>query len=210
VIAAVLVIPAEGDPGGLLREGPCGARPPTVCRRRYEDNEAESWRPFLPDLAPKRTGWRTERALVLAWGGDVVAEGRNSAARAVAAAAETSHSTKAGAARYHRVELRDPRPVCVPHRHGGSALRLDGWCAGCMRESDGAWGPSFQHEEWLLPYVNGNYVGANEIGRLDHGAPGTHGERIVDVHALGIALVARGLASRVVLLDAKGREVAGG
>ena len=32
MVKAILLIPTEGHPHGLLREGPCGARPPTASR----------------------------------------------------------------------------------------------------------------------------------------------------------------------------------
>ncbi len=56
----VLLVPAEGDPHGLLREGPCGARPPMAWMN-----------------GPRWVfGWASERAhvraLVLAWGGKPV------------------------------------------------------------------------------------------------------------------------------------------
>ena len=65
-VDAVLLVPAEGDPHGLLREGPCGARPPKAIE-------------VLPGVW--REGWGAHegkpgrRALVLAWGGKPVAEG---------------------------------------------------------------------------------------------------------------------------------------
>lgn len=83
-VCAVLLVPAEGDPLGLLREGPCGARPP-IAEHVAEDmhgkgcKRTREW--FAPPqrtccsmaglsmLAPHR------RALVLAWDGEVVPEG---------------------------------------------------------------------------------------------------------------------------------------
>lgn len=68
-VAAVLLVPGEGDPHGLLREGACGAMPPTV---RLLGGH---W----------RNGWRNEgtlpAALVLAWDGKVVVEGCDRASR---------------------------------------------------------------------------------------------------------------------------------
>jgi hypothetical protein len=66
-IKAVLLIPDEGDPFELLKEGPCGARPPMACSdgkrwRSWDDNAW--WWPTPP----------TRVALVLAWNGAVVAE----------------------------------------------------------------------------------------------------------------------------------------
>ena len=65
-IKAVLLVPERDDPHGLLREGPCGARPPMAFLWRATDR----WLPMsLGDetIAP--------RALVLAWDGKPVAEG---------------------------------------------------------------------------------------------------------------------------------------
>ncbi len=64
-VVAVLLVPAEGDPHGLIAEGPCGARPPVAYRdlnRWTDDPPATVWPP-----APF--------ALVLAWEGKPVAEG---------------------------------------------------------------------------------------------------------------------------------------
>lgn len=79
LIRAVLLIPAEGDPHGLLADGLCGARPPTAWRR-----PSGVW---LPHDALTRTtlgrGWAVEvataeewpQALVLARDGAPVREG---------------------------------------------------------------------------------------------------------------------------------------
>ena len=77
-VQAVLLIPAAGDPHGLLREGPCGARPPMVYEG-WEGDPLRSWwttasatanasARFYPSRAHRR-------ALVLAWDGEPVAEG---------------------------------------------------------------------------------------------------------------------------------------
>jgi hypothetical protein len=73
-IKAILLVPAEDDPHGLLAEGPCGARPPLACWdgerwRSWTDNGW--WWPVVPG----------RRALVLAWGGKTVAEGLDRANR---------------------------------------------------------------------------------------------------------------------------------
>ena len=62
MIAAILLVPAEGDPHGLLAEGPCGARPPMAWLRGRRDG---IWRPapWFPD--EREPLW----ALVLAWDG---------------------------------------------------------------------------------------------------------------------------------------------
>ena len=83
-IKAVLLIPAEGDPFGLLAEGPCGARPPTaafwMCRQGHQEHG--TWMGIAggcphPDhegrLRPLRIGAGLS-ALVLAWDGGTVAE----------------------------------------------------------------------------------------------------------------------------------------
>lgn len=97
-IHAVLLVPAEGDPHGLLREGPCGARPPMVWTLRCE-RCGDIW---VPRGGPsskaafqahrhhwERTGlnartacrWQGPTALVLAWGGQPVPEGMDRLAR---------------------------------------------------------------------------------------------------------------------------------
>lgn len=73
-IHGVLLVPEEGDPHELLREGPCGARPPMAYRFRKEDT---TWRPD-----PGRWG---QRALVLAWDGEPVVEGLDRFRRATGA-----------------------------------------------------------------------------------------------------------------------------
>ena len=69
-IKAVLLVPEKGDRHGLLREGPCGARPPMatpnpMCPGHWQ---AHAWPgPCCVSGAP--------HALVLAWDGEPVAEG---------------------------------------------------------------------------------------------------------------------------------------
>lgn len=94
-IHAVLLVPTDGDPLGLLRSGPCGARPPVVAEAGIAssdsgdvDLDSERW-------AMTHLGWRdvpwahTEehpecrRALVLAWGGAPVAEGMDRLGRSM-------------------------------------------------------------------------------------------------------------------------------
>lgn len=64
-IVAVLVVPSDGDPGGLLREGPCLARAPFVQR----PGPTAHWLPTLTFYAS------AEKALVLWWDGRFVPEG---------------------------------------------------------------------------------------------------------------------------------------
>ncbi len=90
-IKAILLIPAKGDPHNLLKEGPCGARPPTaafwMCRQGHQEHG--TWMGIAggcphPDhegrLRPLRIGTGLS-ALVLAWDGQPVAEGLDRANR---------------------------------------------------------------------------------------------------------------------------------
>lgn len=85
-VHAVLLVPHEGDPLGLLANGPCGARPPT----RAESPEIEGRPRWVSeaklneyDLLRRRGAqwvppfdWEdARRALVLAWDGKPVADG---------------------------------------------------------------------------------------------------------------------------------------
>lgn len=87
-VHAVLLVPAEGDPHGLLAEGPCGARPPMVVKvgdrwynpwlslHRGVPNEQEV-RPTDPYVVHRLTEWAIDAiplptALVLAWDGKPV------------------------------------------------------------------------------------------------------------------------------------------
>lgn len=72
-IVAVLVVPAEGDPGGLLAPGACGSVPPSAWVRRY--GRGARWTPGL-------SGHRTPGdALPLWWDGALVPEGWDRARR---------------------------------------------------------------------------------------------------------------------------------
>ncbi len=65
-IHAVLLVPHEGDPLGLLREGPCGARPPRAQRGWCNRSQAHDlWE-------PSEGSARAARALVLGWDGEVL------------------------------------------------------------------------------------------------------------------------------------------
>ena len=63
---AILLVPAEGDPRGLLKEGPCGARPPMAYWYK---------RAWAPCTAKSAHSHDKRRALVLAWDGKPVREG---------------------------------------------------------------------------------------------------------------------------------------
>ncbi len=65
-IKAILLVPAEGDPHGLLSEGPCGARPPLAYWYK------RAWAPCTARAAHSHD---KRRALVLAWDGKPVREG---------------------------------------------------------------------------------------------------------------------------------------
>jgi len=78
-IRAVLLVPEEGDLHGLLREGPCGARPPMVWE--YQMGQERRW--IMPRYADEWEAYATgRRALVLARDGEVVTEGVDAALRA--------------------------------------------------------------------------------------------------------------------------------
>jgi hypothetical protein len=68
-IKAVLLVPEEGDPHGLLKDGPCGARPPTAWMLTRESGR---WYPGWAEDAQPYGVWQS--ALVLAWDGKPVAE----------------------------------------------------------------------------------------------------------------------------------------
>ena len=77
-INAVLLVPADGDPNGLLREGPCGGRPPTAYTTWVDGKSDGQWRANddSMDIEPGD-------ALVLAWDGEPVAEGLDRLYRAL-------------------------------------------------------------------------------------------------------------------------------
>lgn len=78
-LRAVLLIPEEGDPHGLLIDGPCGARSPVAIAYRIG---ARMW-------IALHEPWKTRhervwlRALVLAWDGEPVTEGMDRLRRAI-------------------------------------------------------------------------------------------------------------------------------
>ena len=80
---AILLIPAPGDPCGLLAPGKCGAMSPTRWSPTGENPDMR-WsgsRYCLPDWSPDPS---SKEALVLAWEGESVAEGCDRAARCLA------------------------------------------------------------------------------------------------------------------------------
>lgn len=105
-IVAVLVVPADGDPGGLLRGADgsdrdrCGARPPSV------GLYADRWYGW-----PGPDGWKVRcDGLPLWWDGAVVPDGWDRARRA---------SFEAGRASVGAVQLFDPRLSDVLHIASG-------------------------------------------------------------------------------------------
>lgn len=86
MIRHVLLIPAPGNPGGLLREGPCGARPPAAHRGGRCVSHEECLIRHAGDSTQPAAGCNLSdfrRALVLAWDGEPVDEGCDRAVRAV-------------------------------------------------------------------------------------------------------------------------------
>ena len=79
-IRHILLIPNEGDPHGLLRDGPCFTAPPLAVWSNVDhrwDEAPPHTRAIYTDGKPKRT-----LALVLAWDGEPVPEGCDRADRA--------------------------------------------------------------------------------------------------------------------------------
>ncbi len=69
----ILLVPAAGDPHGLLREGPCGATVPMAHLRRHKLGD-RCW----DGLCGRAHTMAVEQVgLVLAWDGAVVREGRD-------------------------------------------------------------------------------------------------------------------------------------
>jgi len=86
-VRAVLLVPAEGDPLKLLADNPCGGRPPAAVEwditrlESYFSRPAGGWcwlpgSTMVPGYPPHR-----RHALVLAWDGELVAEGIDRASR---------------------------------------------------------------------------------------------------------------------------------
>lgn len=70
-VHTILLIPAEGDPLGLLLEGPCGARPP-VAHWRLCNDCGGWWGEYRSEYFCGACGTRTDRkhnkdALALVW-----------------------------------------------------------------------------------------------------------------------------------------------
>ena len=71
---ALILVPEEGDPHGLLAEGVCGARPPCAARPWNGSGHYPEWVPCDEDGHPAEDP--PYRALVLAWDGELVPHGR--------------------------------------------------------------------------------------------------------------------------------------
>lgn len=90
---AILLVPSSKYQDDLLREGPCGARAPRAWRYGVLDGKpimdlATPWSDAQPEpwlLDPEHGDPCWQGALVLAWGGVVVPEGCDRAARVLAA-----------------------------------------------------------------------------------------------------------------------------
>jgi hypothetical protein len=84
--SAILLIPAEGDPKGLLAGGPCGARPPLAGRHAGHWYEYEEDGALALAVQGDDGHWAEPAcdavALVLAWNGEPVAAGVDRAWRA--------------------------------------------------------------------------------------------------------------------------------
>jgi len=89
------------------------------------------------------------------------------------------------------------RVVCLPHRHGGAAVRLDFWCKGCGDESYDA--VAFQHQEHLLDYVDGQYVGSDPISKLDHRSTSRLPDGARRVDRRGLTLLVRAMFDAQIL-----------
>jgi len=102
-IAAVLLVPTDDDPHGLLAQGPCGARPPNAERIVHAKGEVNSreggtytgctgCKELWPCSKSGTTQWvkgndlwlNDRDALVLAWEGKPVVEGLTRATMALA------------------------------------------------------------------------------------------------------------------------------
>ena len=107
-IHAILLIPAAGDPHGLLGDPEsvawkCGARPPMA------HNKGSGW-------AAGAHPWDIPHALVLRWGDEVVHDGMHRAARAAEGVAE-NWEDETGLERYniwwcHPVDAANLATVC--------------------------------------------------------------------------------------------------
>jgi len=100
-IAAVLLVPTDGDPLGLLAEGPCGARPPIASIWRSSQGNtwiAGGWQRYSEAaLKQLRVSPREpDFALVLAWDRKPVAAGLDRLERAAWAALGHAEPTMLG------------------------------------------------------------------------------------------------------------------
>lgn len=100
-ISAILLIPADGDAHGLLRDGPCGARPPTIRHPSAGASQCSRCRgsgilavdEYVAGSCPEcEHGVLYSRALVLAWDGDIVPDGCDRADWCRASARGSAHT----------------------------------------------------------------------------------------------------------------------
>ena len=77
MIKTILLVPEDSDPHGLLKEGPCGARPPTAWRYwsiQVESGLFESQIPWCFGPVPS-SGCTRQGALVLFFDGKPMPDG---------------------------------------------------------------------------------------------------------------------------------------
>ncbi len=76
-IKAILLVPEKNDPHGLLKEGPCGARPPMAARWLDSEGRREWFHCGSADVphSPLCRMYDPGEALVLALDGEPVREG---------------------------------------------------------------------------------------------------------------------------------------
>ncbi len=82
MIAAVILVPAEGDPLGLCKQGPCGARPPMMWAMRSERAGWERFHSGCPADQVGAAGY-TRLALVLGFEASPLVVGLDWAAEAL-------------------------------------------------------------------------------------------------------------------------------
>ena len=106
----------------------------------------------------------------------------------VAAQIKAKHGPMADPLHPLQLDLDAVRVRCIPHRFGGGAVRLDGFCLhpDCMGEH--GLGAVCLHQDYLLKWDGGagHYIGDHEIGKLRPGMKRLldDGSRWVDAMAL--------------------------